>query len=59
MPPSAGPPPQPTSQPSTIPSPEEGTAMSDTHVTIVGNLTDDPEVSFTPNGAAVTTSAWP
>ena len=27
--------------------------MSDTHVTIVGNLTDDPEVSFTPNGAAV------
>ena len=28
--------------------------MPDTHVTIVGNLTDDPEVSFTPNGAAVT-----
>ena len=27
--------------------------MSDTHVTIVGNLTDDPEVTFTPNGAAV------
>ena len=27
--------------------------MPDTHVTIVGNLTDDPEVSFTPNGAAV------
>jgi single-strand DNA-binding protein len=25
--------------------------MPDTHVTIVGNLTDDPEVSFTPNGA--------
>src|SRR5215211_1682071 len=39
---------------STIPSPEEGTAMPDTHVTIVGNLTDDPEVTFTPNGAAVT-----
>jgi single stranded DNA-binding protein len=28
--------------------------MPDTHVTITGNLTDDPEVSFTPNGAAVT-----
>jgi single-stranded DNA-binding protein len=28
--------------------------MADTHVTITGNLTDDPEVSFTPNGAAVT-----
>ena len=28
--------------------------MPDTHVTIVGNLTDDPEVSFTPTGAAVT-----
>ena len=27
--------------------------MPDTHVTIVGNLTDDPEVSFTPKGAAV------
>jgi single-strand DNA-binding protein len=27
--------------------------MPDTHVTIVGNLTEDPEVSFTPNGAAV------
>jgi single-strand DNA-binding protein len=27
--------------------------MSDTHVTITGNLTDDPEVTFTPNGAAV------
>jgi single-strand DNA-binding protein len=27
--------------------------MPDTHVTIVGNLTDDPEVSFTPNGAPV------
>jgi single-strand DNA-binding protein len=27
--------------------------MADSHVTIVGNLTDDPEVTFTPNGAAV------
>ena len=27
--------------------------MPYTHVTIVGNLTDDPEVTFTPNGAAV------
>jgi single-strand DNA-binding protein len=28
--------------------------MPDTHVSIVGNLTDDPEVTSTPNGAAVT-----
>jgi single-strand DNA-binding protein len=27
--------------------------MPDTHVTITGNLTDDPEVTFTPNGTAV------
>jgi single-strand DNA-binding protein len=27
--------------------------MPDTHVAITGNLTDDPEVSFTPNGTAV------
>jgi len=27
--------------------------MPDTHVTITGNLTDDPEVTFTPAGAAV------
>jgi single-strand DNA-binding protein len=27
--------------------------MPDTHVTITGNLTDNPEVTFTPNGAAV------
>jgi single-strand DNA-binding protein len=27
--------------------------MPDTHVAITGNLTDDPEVTFTPNGAAV------
>jgi single-strand DNA-binding protein len=33
--------------------PRRGQHMPDTHVTIVGNLTDDPEVSFTPNGAAV------
>ena len=26
--------------------------MADTHVTITGNLTDDPEVTFTPDGAA-------
>jgi single-strand DNA-binding protein len=27
--------------------------MADTHVTITGNLTDDPEVTFTQGGAAV------
>ena len=27
--------------------------MADTHVTLVGNLTDDPELRFTPGGAAV------
>ena len=27
--------------------------MADTHVTITGNLTDDPELAYTPNGAAV------
>jgi single-strand DNA-binding protein len=27
--------------------------MPDTHVTITGNLTDDPELAYTPNGAAV------
>jgi single-strand DNA-binding protein len=27
--------------------------MADTHVTIAGNLTDDPELTYTPNGAAV------
>jgi single-stranded DNA-binding protein len=27
--------------------------MSDTYVTITGNLTADPELKFTPNGAAV------
>jgi single-strand DNA-binding protein len=27
--------------------------MADTHVTIVGNLVDDPEVRYTPAGAAV------
>jgi single-strand DNA-binding protein len=27
--------------------------MADTHVTITGNLTDNPDVTFTPGGAAV------
>jgi single-strand DNA-binding protein len=27
--------------------------MPDTHVTVTGNLTADPELKFTPNGAAV------
>jgi single-strand DNA-binding protein len=27
--------------------------MADTHVTITGNLTDDPDLRFTPNGTAV------
>jgi single-strand DNA-binding protein len=27
--------------------------MADTHVTITGNLTDDPDLRFTPNGNAV------
>jgi single-strand DNA-binding protein len=27
--------------------------MADTHVTLIGNLTDDPELRFTANGAAV------
>ncbi len=27
--------------------------MADTHVTLTGNLTDDPELRVTPNGAAV------
>jgi single-strand DNA-binding protein len=27
--------------------------MADTHVTITGNLTDDPELRYTPNGHAV------
>jgi single-strand DNA-binding protein len=27
--------------------------MAETHVTITGNLTSDPELKFTPNGAAV------
>jgi single-strand DNA-binding protein len=29
--------------------------MADTHVTITGNLTDDPELKFTPNGHPVAT----
>ena len=27
--------------------------MADTHVTITGNLTDDPELRYTPNGTEV------
>ena len=27
--------------------------MADNHVTLTGNLTDDPELKFTPNGTAV------
>ena len=27
--------------------------MADTHVTLSGNLTDDPDLRFTPNGTAV------
>jgi single-strand DNA-binding protein len=27
--------------------------MSDNHTSLVGNLTDDPELRYTPNGAAV------
>ena len=27
--------------------------MADTHVTVTGNLSDDPEVTFTPSGQAV------
>ncbi|HEX2156831.1 MAG TPA: single-stranded DNA-binding protein, partial [Actinomycetes bacterium] len=27
--------------------------MSDNQVTLTGNLTDDPELRFTPNGVAV------
>jgi single-strand DNA-binding protein len=29
--------------------------MADTHVTLTGNLTDDPELKFTPNGHPVAT----
>jgi single-strand DNA-binding protein len=29
--------------------------MADTHVTLIGNLTDDPELKVTPGGAAVAT----
>jgi single stranded DNA-binding protein len=47
-----GPPPRPT-DPAPSLSPEEGTAHARHPVSIVGNLTDDPEVTFTPNGAAV------
>ena len=40
-----------TDQPS-IPSPRRA-AMADTHVTITGNLTDDPDLRYTPNGTEV------
>jgi single-stranded DNA-binding protein len=33
--------------------------MPDTHVTITGNLTDDPEVSFTRTEPLSATSGWP
>jgi single-stranded DNA-binding protein len=33
--------------------------MADTHVTITGNLTDDPELKFTPTATRWPTSAWP
>jgi len=32
---------------------EEWTMAGDTTITVVGNLTDDPELRFTPSGAAV------
>ena len=41
------------------PEPRGGDSLPDTHVTIVGNLTDDPEVTFTPNGPPSATSGWP
>ena len=28
-------------------------AAGDTNITLIGNLVDDPELRFTPNGAAV------
>ena len=39
--------------------PKEANVMPDTHVTISGNLTDDPEVSFTRAGRRCATSGWP
>ena len=38
---------------------KEAAAMADTHVTITGNLTDDPEVTFTPTAPPSATSGWP
>jgi single-stranded DNA-binding protein len=32
--------------------------MADTHVTIAGNLTDDPELRFTLTATPWPTSAW-
>jgi hypothetical protein len=33
--------------------------MADTHVTITGNLTDDPDLRITPNGNPVANFSWP
>jgi len=33
--------------------------MADTHVTITGNLTDDPELNSPPTAPPWPTSAWP
>jgi single-stranded DNA-binding protein len=33
--------------------------MPDTHVTITGNLTEDPELRYTPTGHPWPTCAWP
>ena len=32
---------------------------NDNQVTMIGNLTDDPELRYTPNGAAVASSGSP
>ena len=32
---------------------------TDNQVMLVGNLTDDPELRFTPNGRPWPTSGWP
>src|SRR5919205_51624 len=33
--------------------PKEAAAMADTHATLTGNLTDDPDLRYTPNGTEV------
>ena len=43
----------PTEQPA--PRAPRRAAMADTHVTITGNLTDDPDLRYTPNGTQVAT----